>query len=243
MDYRVWAHAYAARCLARCLDAGLGDAAELRALLREQVDALVGLQRPSGGWTYLLGAAGELSISFVTAAVLLALGDARDVGVEVPAPALARALDRLEAMRLDDGGYAYLGGPAGNQPGPLPGAAGRAPLCALALQRWGRLDLAGLRAGLDTFVTHRAALWTERGKVLMHTGPEAQGSHYLLFDLSCAAEAVAALPPEERAPWSAPLHELLDGLHTAGGAFVDTPLLGPCVGSGFALEVLAVQGR
>ena len=81
-----------------------------------------------------------------------------------------------------------------------PGAAGRGPLCALALHRGDRADLDLVRKTLSIFDRHREALGRERQKALMHTGLDGQGSHYLMFDYATAAAAVRALPEAERGP-------------------------------------------
>ncbi|MEW6072822.1 MAG: hypothetical protein AB1726_09560, partial [Planctomycetota bacterium] len=107
------------------------------------------------------------------------------------------------------------------------------------LARGGRAGAEELRASLDLFVRHRADLARERGKILMHTGPATQGSHYLLFDYSTAALAAAALPAGARARYREAILEEVLRLRAAGGCFIDNPSRGRACGTGLALLALA----
>ena len=52
------------------------------------------------------------------------------------------------------------------------------------------------------------------------------------------AEGWRQFPPAaEHPPLQTLVQRLLAQLQTTDGAFMDTPMLGPCVGSGFALEI------
>jgi hypothetical protein len=158
---------------------------------------------------------------------------------------LERGLDALEAMRSDAGIFAYMLWTYQQRATeePVAGAAGRAPLCELALLRAGRSDEGRLRAALDQFLEHSATLVKETGKALMHCGPEGQGCHYILYDYATAARAVAALPAGERKPYRARLLALLDTTRRADGAFLDTQVLGPTSGTALALLALSDLGE
>jgi hypothetical protein len=123
------------------------------------------------------------------------------------------------------------------------GAAGRGPLCELALLRAGRSGEDRLRAALARFFEHSATLAKEAGKALMHCGAAGQGCHYVLYDYATAARAIAALPAAERRPQRARLLALLDATRRADGAFFDTPILGPACGTALALLALAELGE
>jgi hypothetical protein len=248
MDYTVWSHSYAIVLAAECLADGIGNAAAARALAQDAVAALTAKQKSGGGWSYYLSGtvAGsaqpmEVSMSFTTAAVIRGLLRAPAAGAPVDAQTMTRALDALEAMRLEDGAFLYMvEHTSGHRVGGTPGdAAGRGPACALALYAASRTKQAELRARLALFVEHLPTLAREQGKALMHCGPEAQGAHYLLFDYWNAAAAVAALPRAQRDEFVAPLLEAILAARNDDGSFVDQPLIGRAAGT--AMAVLALQ--
>ncbi|MBI4613337.1 MAG: hypothetical protein HY720_06970 [Planctomycetes bacterium] len=241
MDYRVWSQALTLAFLARCRVAGIGDRAALDRTMGELVGGLSKKERTGGGWSYLLrtdlaGARIEQSISFVTATVLLSLLSARAAGAEVPVPLLERAAACLEGMRNPDGTYEYMtrgaDGAAAEHPA---GAAGRGPLCALALFRAGRADARELRRSLELFVLHRETLDRERGKSLLHTGPQGQGSHYVLFDYAFAALAAASLPAGEREPYPAAILSGVLAARSIDGSYRDQERQGSDYGTAMAL--------
>ena len=163
-------------------------------------------------------------MSFTTAAVVIGLCRCRDVGVEVGDELLERGLDCVERARGDNGAFAYSSGSQRPRPTNRPGAAGRGPLCELALWRGGRGSLRRLGGALDIFGEHRAGLHKELGKVLMHAGPDTQGCHYLFFDYATAAIAVRELPDAARARHREWLLELILPARSVEGGFRDTPI-------------------
>ncbi|MBI5368127.1 MAG: hypothetical protein HZA54_13910 [Planctomycetes bacterium] len=248
IDYGVWRQALVLGLFARCRREGRGDAVALEAACRELVRRLAAKRRPRGGWSYYLspdlgpgGVGQDQSISFITAAVLLGLCAARDVGIAEAAPLARAAADCLERMRRPDGRFEYLlfhaaegvslsGGPGGD--------AGRGPVCTLALAAAGRAGEKELGAALDLFLQHAAGLERERTKALLHTGPDGQGSHYVLFDYAFAARAVRGLPEAARGKYRAPLVALWDAARTADGAFRDYPFNGAAYGAAMGLRAL-----
>ncbi len=246
MDYTVWSDAYVLWFLADAQERGAfeGD----RDLMTALVDDLAKKQRTGGGWSYLIATSVSateetlpISISFLTAPVAIALTRARDAGVEIPAGMLDRALSCLERMRNDDGTFEYMLNHESEDAARTtnrPGAAGRGPVCTLALLRHGRASLDDLRAALDLFVEHLELFAREQGKTLMHAGPDGQGSHYLLFDYATAAEAVAALPGPERGRYRDVILDVLMRARTADGAFLDNPMIGREFGAGAALRTM-----
>jgi len=247
MDYTVWSHPYALLLAAECLPAGIGAAEPARAMAADAVAVLQAKQKSGGGWSYYLSStvAGsaqpvEVSMSFTTAAVLAALLRAPDAGVEIAPEMLAEAVRCLEGMRQENGAFRYMVEHSSNTPvgGTAGDASGRGPACSLALLRAGRSDADAVKARLQLFVEHLPALAREQGKALMHCGPEAQGSHYLLFDYMYAAEAVAALPQKDRADFRGPVLEAILQARNADGSFVDNPQIGRTAGTAMAVIAL-----
>lgn len=247
MDYTVWSHPCA---LLLAAESDRDDAA--RALVRDGLAELTRKKQEAGGWSYYLSGsvAGSatpyrISMSFTTALVLRALVSAHAHGLAVEEALLDGAADALEAMRKEDGRFCYL---AEHTSGYLQGgtrgdAAGRGPGCTLALVEVERAELDELRASLVEFVARLPFLEREQGKVLMHCGPEGEGSHYVLFDYWQAAEAVAALPPAEREPFRTRLRAAVLAARNVDGSFVDNPMVGRAAGTAMALLALQALAR
>lgn len=246
MDYEVWSRAYLVAFLAECAAAGVGERDALASTVETAVEELAFKQKRGGGWSYYVtgdldsGAPpAEQSISFTTAAVVLGLLKAHEAGFDVPEQVLERGLDCLESMRNPDGTFAYMLLPGQRGPTGAPiGAAGRGPVCALALYRGGRGSLGEIRARLAHFVEHKDALAAEIGKGLMHCGPGGLSSHYPYFDYATAAAAVAELPEGEQVKYRDVLVEEIMRGRSVEGSFRDNLLLGWATGTGLALQAL-----
>lgn len=244
MDYRCWSHPLELRLCAALARHGMLDPARPDALFEHALAGMTRLQKPDGGWGYYL--TGDLSkpdappspsMSFTTAGALLALVDAREAGFDVPQPLIDGAIRHLEATRNDDGTFEYwlTGAP---RPGAAVGAAGRAPVCTLALVRAGATEAADLVPALALFSEHRALLAHEAGKLLMHCGPGGLGSHYPFYDYLGAAESLAHLPAGERGRRRLELLEVLLAARGADGSYLDNPLIGRATATGQALLAL-----
>lgn len=247
--YAVWADTFELRLLVRASRALPARADGLRPAVQQRVDRLCARQRTNGGWPYFLLATDPdgsgLTSSFLSAAIVLALDEARAHGATLPDGVLARAGEFLLGLRGADGQFGYAPDAGG---GDARAAAGRSPLCALALDRALRAqgregDVAGIRRALALFVAHQQDLRAEVGKDLCHTGPQAQASYYFLYDHLYAAEAVQALPEAERAPLRAAIQDALLSARLEDGSFQDMPSLGRAYGSAMALATLeALRG-
>jgi hypothetical protein len=100
-----------------------------------------------------------------------------------------------------------------------------------------------MKPAIDAYVEHLDRFGAEARKALMHAGPEAQGSHFLLYDYATAARALRSTSDEsldratrERAR-VAILREM-SRCRSADGSFVDNPIIGPGAGTGLAVLAL-----
>jgi hypothetical protein len=173
-------------------------------------------------------------MGFVTAAIVLALLDARAAGAEVPNAMLARAVACVASMRGRDGAFSYRGG-AGRANAE---SALRSPLYALALQRGG--EEGGVRASLEHYLRFRAEVRKERGKTLCHTGPDGNAAYYLLYGYRFAAEA--ATGPAHADVRRALIEDVL-ATRCADGGFLDSPIAGRTYGTGMALIALGYANQ
>lgn len=234
-DEIVWAHAYRLRMLSRWMQ----DEPEARSRLFEKATALVaalaGLQEDSGAWFH------EYPNPFVIATVLLALHEAKQAGVEVPEDTAARGAKALLQCRAKSGAFPY--GFARRPPSNVNiiGAAGRMPLCELALLRWGQSDQDKLAAALRTAFEHHAVLAAIR-KYDDHADQYGYGGFFFWYDLRARSEAITALAdPKLRAELQAQQDALVLALPEIDGVFVDSHELGRCYGTAMALLCLATR--
>jgi hypothetical protein len=243
--YSIWGRTFVLRFLAECVRARVGDSAELRRAIDALVASIAKSQHPRGGWPYVSLPGSDPksgldpSSSFLTAGVVLVLLDAKAAGASVPADALDSGLRFLDRLRGDDGVYRYMPDlPGSRSADGIAEAAGRGPLCALALQRGGVAGVERVRDALRIFADHREAFRKEWHKVLCHTGQEGLGAHYLLYDYWHAAAALRVLPAAERpALRDAILADLL-AARFADGSFEDLPGLGRAWGTAATLLAL-----
>ena len=253
MDYAVWSRACILDLLAEAAAAGWVDSSRATELAEVAFDELVTRVQPNQGWSYYLtsdlqsGATTQQSISFTTAAVAIAMLRAREAGLlqgERVDGTIGGALDQLERMRDRDGEFAYMQAPGTSDPGDVSssGAAGRGPVCTLALLRGGRVEASALVAALDRFVAYRGAYTREVGRALMHTGREGEGSHYLTWDYAMAAEAIEDLPGEEGRRFVEPVLEALLQTRLDDGTYLGSPLLGRAHGAAEAARAFAHLG-
>ena len=248
MDYSCWSHPLEVRLVAALVREGLVDPGRPDAIYERAMAGLARLQKDDGGWGYYL--TGDLSVenapptpsmSFTTAGVLVALLDAREAGLEVSDSLIDGAVRQLESARNGDGTFEYwlTGAP---RPGAAVGAAGRAPICTLALVRAGAREPAELSPALALFSEHRAAQAAEAGKLLMHCGPGGLGSHYPFYNYLGAAESLAHLDSSERGRRRLELLEVLLAARYEDGSFLDNPLIGRATATGLALLALDSAG-
>jgi tetratricopeptide (TPR) repeat protein len=245
MDYTVYTKACYLWFLTDCVEAGLAERTDLEPVITELITEVGGKQKKGGGWSYYVtldlskpDQTTNQSISFVTALNLIALIETREAGFDVPEEIMDAGISCLERMKNPNGTFEYFlfhdmeGMPRAT---PVPGAAGRGPLCSLTLLRAGQGDVASVRKALDLFLEHRHTYSKEKGKTLMHAGEHAQGSHYLMFDYAFAALAIQSLPEGARDRYIKPVLEQILDARSEEGSYVDNPLLGWHYGTGMAL--------
>ena len=232
-DEIAWAHAYRLRALCRWMDGD--DEMRSRSLTKAQelIGALAGLQEASGAWFH------EYSNPFVLATVLLALHEAKAKGLDVPEDAVTRGVRALQQGRADNGGFPYGMGRQRAKTINLAGAAGRMPLCELALFRFGASDQARLGASLTAAFEHHHHLEAIR-KYDDHADRLGYGGFFFWYDVRARSEAIAAITDDAaRAGWQAQQDAIVLALPEIDGCFVDSHELGRCYGTAMALLCLS----
>ena len=250
MDYSPWSNAYQLQFLAHLVSVAPEQREKVMPLVEDSLRGLAEKQKQGGGWSYYISHTlahsdqpSNQSISFMTAAVTIALLETRRAGFEVPAALTDQALDCLERMRNPSTTFTYFlwhddegqGRDTGEE-----GSAGRGPLCSLALSMGGRGSQEEISNCLDLFLKYSHLYSRERGKSLMHAAPGGQGSHYLMFDYAWAAAAAATLPEDQKKRYRAALLKLVLHARSEQGSYLDNPLNGWHYGTGMALEAMAI---
>jgi hypothetical protein len=235
-DEILWAHAYRIRFLARWQAMRSADRGKVVPRMQAAVDALQALQPDDGFWFH------EYGNPFAVATALLALADARDAGGVVDQERVAKGLRALQSARAKNGAFTY-GNPGGREPrSSIETAAGRMPLCELALLRWQKSTPASLQAALAAGFEHHGHLAAAR-KYDDHANL-GYGGFFFWYDMLGRAEAVMAVEDApQRGLWQAQQKKLVLDLPEFDGCFVDSHELGRAYGTAMALLCLATLAR
>jgi len=234
--YNVWGHAYGIEALALLHPRLAGDAAaqaRVLACIAGQVELLDRYETVDGGWGYYDFAIGSQKPagspnSFTTATVLLALADARDLGVEVPQKLFDRGLATIRRQMKPDRSYLY-----GEHlkyrpqhPVNLPGGSlGRSQACNALLRRLGTADVtdAATVAWLERLFARNGWLDLGRKKPIPHESWFAVAGYFFFYGHFYAAECIDSLPAAERPPLQDQLARLLLPLQEPDGCWWDYP--------------------
>ncbi|MEC8252921.1 MAG: hypothetical protein VX044_06885, partial [Planctomycetota bacterium] len=237
-DEIVWARAYALRFLDAWTRRRSGDAEALSVGIRRGVAALIALQPETGVWFH------EYGNPFAIATALQALHGAKAAGFEVPQANIDKGLKALAYNRTADGAYSYSQTRAGRKPrASQEGAAGRMPLCELALYLFGASDQPRLLAAIQAGERHHGLL-AEVRKYDDHANRYGYGGFFFWFDMLGRAEAIAELADApRRRGLAAALRGRVLALPEVDGCFVDSHELGRCYGTAMALLCLDTLAR
>ncbi|MDA7936504.1 hypothetical protein N9B90_01025, partial [bacterium] len=237
-DEIIWARAYALRFLQAWQAQRSQDEKELEGGLRRGVAALIALQPETGAWFH------EYGNPFAIATALQALHGAKIRGMDVPQDNIDRGLKALAFNRTVEGAFSYSHTRPGRKPrAKLEAAAGRMPLCELALYLFGASDQDKLLFAVEAGQRHHHLLAAIR-KYDDHADRLGYGGFFFWFDMLGRAEAIAELKDEsQRRSLAAAQHKLLMALPEFDGCFVDSHELGRCYGTAMALLCFDVLAR
>ncbi len=234
-DELIWAYAYGARLLAETLTSASphDDGAVDRQRLAKLVKAILELQPASGQWFH------EYSNPFATATVLQALALAREAGVQVDTRRVNRGIGALKRCRGDSGGFTYGSVRRGRPRVDVRGAAGRMPLCELALLLWGESDQQKLQHAIQMSFEHHQLMESVR-KYDDHASRYGYGGFFFWFDMLGRTDAILALTDkEQRKRHLQRQRDIILSIPEIDGCFVDSHELGRTYGTAMALICLA----
>ena len=251
--YNSWTHAYGIQALVRMLGRRPDDAERcrrIRELIEQQIDMLERYEVVDGGWAYYDFNAhtqkpSGSTMSFVTAAVLVALHEAKLAGVEAPQRLIDRATASIRRQRKPD--FSYLYGeylkwrpmmPV-NRPG---GSLGRSQACNLAMRLWG--DPETTDAVIETWLDRLFArnLWLDLGRKrpIPHESWFQVAGYFFYFGHYYAGLCIEQIPAADRGPFQDQLAHVLLRLQETDGSWWDFPLYDyhQQYGTAFALMAL-----
>jgi hypothetical protein len=251
--YNVWGHGYGIQALVRMHQRLPQDAERRRkieALIRTQYDYLTRYESVDGGWGYYdfrIGAKKPAtdSTSFMTAALLVAFREAKDIGVEPPAKLVRRAVASIHRQEKPD--FSYLYGEylkwqpmmGINQPG---GSLGRSQACNLALRLWGDKKITDrvLATWLDRLFARNGWLDMARKRPIPHESHFMVAGYFFYFGHYYAALCIDQLKLEQRPFYQDHLAHVLLRLQEKDGSWWDFPLYNyhQQYGTAFALMAL-----
>ncbi len=240
-DEILWAYAYAARLLARLkrVDA-TGESVKnfpVESSLQTCVNNLQNIQSKRGGWYH------EYENPFVTATALCALYEAQQAGAKVDEAKIRRGVESLASQRGNSGSYPYSSGrrraARSDTERDISAAAGRMPLCEIALRLWGKSDDSRLQNSIEQSFRFQENLDVAL-KYDDHTSRLAYGGFFFWYDMRGRSEAISYLQdPEVRQQMENRQREIVMALPEIDGCFVDSHEIGRCYGTAMALLCLS----
>jgi hypothetical protein len=234
--YNIWSHIYGIQALVR-MHQRLPDPerrTKLEALIRAQIDFLVRYESVDKGWGYYDFRIGSQrpatdSTSFMTAAALVALREAKDIGVELPAKLVEGAVDSIQRQRKPD--HSYLYGEylkyVPQHPINLPGGSlGRSQACNLALRLWKDEQITDkvMTTWLDRLFARNGWLDMARKKPIPHESHFAVAGYFFYFGHYYAGLSISQLPAREQPFYQDHLATILLQLQSKDGSWWDYPL-------------------
>lgn len=250
--YNVWGHGYGLLALVRMYHRLPNDKPrreKVVALIKEQYELLDRYATVDGGWGYYdfnIGAkrTAASSTSFVNAAVLVSLAEARDIAPP-PAKMVDNAVKSTQRQRLPDNSFLYgeylkwQPQHGVNKPG---GSLGRTQACNLALRLWGDTKVTDqiMIDWLDRLITRNGWLDMGRKRPVPHESYYAVAGYFYYFGHYYAAGCIKQLPAEKQGFYKDHLAKLVMQHQEQDGCWWDYPLYNyhQPYGTGFALLTL-----
>lgn len=251
--YNVWGHGYSIQALVR-MHGRHAENNELRAQIVEEIryqfEMLQRYESVDGGWGYYdfryqANQPTSSSISFVNGAILVALAEAKAIGVAPPERMVDRAIAALLRQKKPD--FSYLYGEylqyqpmrGINRPG---GSLGRTQCCNCALRSWGDQDITDnvIKNWLYRLYVRNGWLDIGRKRPVPHESWMQVAGYFYYFGHYYAALSLEQLPESQRGPYRPLLAKLMLDRQEKDGSWWDYPLYDyhQPYGTAFALMTL-----
>lgn len=251
--YNVWGHGYAIQALVRMHRRHAEDAGKQKRiveLIKTQFDLLSRYESVDGGWGYYdfryqAQKPTSSSISFVNGAILVALHEAKQIGVDPPDKIVKRAIAATNRQKKPDFSYMYgeylktqpMRGI--NRPG---GSLGRSQCCNCALRYWGDTTVTNnvIKNWLYRLYIRNGWLDIGRKRPVPHESWMQVAGYFYYFGHYYAGLSLEQLPKSERSEYQPLLAKLMLDRQEKNGSWWDYPLYDyhQPYGTSFALMTL-----
>ena len=252
--YNVWGHAYGIQALVAMHRRDRSDekrAEKILGVIRTQIDLLGRYESVDGGWGYYDFRAGTKrpsasSTSFVSATVLIAFNEAREIGVEIPEAMVKRGIASILRQRKNDFSYMYgeylkyrpmmeINRPAGSL--------GRSQSCNLALKVWGDTNITAqvFTNWLGRLTQRNEWLSFGRKRPVPHESWFQVAGYFFYYGHYYAALCLDQVPPATVGRYKQDLAKIIVPLQEKDGSWWDFPLYNyhQPYGTAFAIMTLA----
>lgn len=251
--YNIWSHAYGIQAFVRMYQRSQDRPRreKIAKLIKDQIGFLVRYESVDKGWGYYdfeVGAQrpASSSTSFMTAAVLVALREVKDIGLDVPDKLVKGAIASIHRQRLPDFSYLYgeylkyMPRHPINRPG---GSLGRTQACNLALRLWhdDKVTDKIVQAWLDRLFARNGWLSLARKTTIPHESFFAVAGYFFYFGHYYSGLLIHHLPPGERPFYQDHLATVLLRLQEQDGSWWDYPLYNYHQQYGTAYALMTLQ--
>ena len=248
----VWAHCYSIQAFSRLWK--VSDEERQRVLEAAIVQHMEGLKRWQsihGGWFYYGSGMSQPinpSCSFVNAAVLVALHQAKQIGLHADKAMVDRALVATKRMRKPDSSFIYSLSIDADKIGAMrpinrpAGSLGRSQAGNLALRFWGdkRITDDVISVWLNRLVTRHGWLDMGRKRPIPHESHAAVAGYFYYFGVYYGGLCIGQLPENERPFFQHHVAAMIVDRQETDGSWFDYPLYSyhKPYGTAFALLTL-----
>jgi hypothetical protein len=237
----VWSQGFSLFVLSRLLEKQELDSAtteEVRRRLTDMVAALTKTQQADGGWTYDRGP----SESFLTSTVLIGLGAAREVGIEIPDSLIDKPRQLIERQSNPGHFVAYQGVPKElKTDGKVRDSTGRSVQLELALLETGKGSVKKLEKAVETYFKFRERVDKVRDlEEGCHQPPYRIGTFYCFYGHFYLAQALQVVGDDTRHQYFPVLQKHFVSLQKPDGHWIDSrDHCGESYGTAMGLLVLS----
>jgi hypothetical protein len=217
----VWGNCWVIAFLSQCYKKPQFKAQkdEIKKKIEAEYAALQRQMGPDGGWSYY-DFSKNTSMSFLTAATIIHMFDAKKAGIPIPEQTLQRAVACLKAQNQGGGVWMYRT----TVKQTIEGSQGRAAVCEMAMMLAGQGSKQAIQVAVDNFFKYRHILAAVKGKRGTHMGTGGTAPYYYLYGHYWTARAIKQLDKSVQNGYLSKLRDIILQDQEADGCLWDFPL-------------------